>query len=187
MRKIFILVTVLFFTVLPFAFHSTISAQQKPEVIELETVDPLPQPVSLGITDILGGDTLRLSALIEKHGIWQCVLLVTILFIIRYVGNVQNANKDRENFMQSQLERRDCKMNDEMSQMLVSLRDADSKLKTVATQMSNHQDMIRMNGQLCHEIITVMAQHNAIVEQNLRAITQKLEEIKPETKKKKTA
>jgi hypothetical protein len=187
MRRFFslFLVGALFVALSACVLHPLVVAQSNVEIIELGA--DLPSPKTPSILDILGGDISQLSVLAEKYGIWQCVVLIIVIFLIRYVGNVQSTSKSREQFMQEQLERRELRGAEDMSKMAASLREADSRLKIVAAQLISHQDMIKMNGQLCHEIIKVMSQHNAVVEQSLIAITAKLETLELSKKRKSNA
>ena len=139
-----------------------------------QTTAPLQDLPSFGVESVaplLMGDPImwlpHLTALANKHGLLNCVMLVLAVFLFQYVRTTQKAAKEREAFFKKHMEQ--SEQSDRRA--IKELNQLSAKLNTV------DQDIKLIQNQLSREILSIMSSHNSAVEKGVTELNLKLDSV----------
>jgi len=142
-------------------------------------LSPSPYPV-LPTVPSLDDPTALLPYFItsaNQNGLLPTACILGIMFIFQYVRSSQKTACQREQFMQSQLDQSSRRTDHELSQSSMKLSELDMGLRTMQEQFRQQAELIHTSGQVCRDIVNVMAAHNEAVLQGMNEIFTKVNGI----------
>jgi len=142
-------------------------------------VIPSPYPVLPTVTS-LDDPTALLSYFMtsaNQNGLLPTACILGIMFIFQYVRSSQKTACQRERFMQSQLDQSSRRTDHELSQSSMKLSELDMGLRTMQEQFRQQAELIHTSGQVCRDIVNVMAAHNEAVLQGINELVEKVNSI----------
>jgi len=113
----------------------------------------------------------------NQNGLLPTACILGIMFIFQYVRSSQKTACQREQFMQSQLDQSSRRTDHELSQSSMKLSELDMGLRTMQEQFRQQAELIHTSGQVCRDIVNVMASHNEAVLQGMNEIFTKVNGI----------
>jgi len=113
----------------------------------------------------------------NKNGLLPTACILGIMFIFQYVRSSQKTACQREQFMQSQLDQSSRRTDHELSQSSMKLSELDMGLRTMQEQFRQQAELIHTSGQVCRDIVNVMAAHNEAVLHGMNEIVEKVNRI----------
>ena len=113
--------------------------------------------------------------LANRYGIFQCIVVLTVVFIFQYVRNTQKSAIQREEFFRQQLEYSDRRTTEELTRLAIKLGELDQGFRSMQEKFERHSELIRTNAELSREIVSTMTAHNHAVEKGIAELSLRME------------